>query len=114
MKGRVRVVGFDCAEDEHVAVLLDEEGAFEKRVRVVNRRDLVQEALAGLMLRVGPEAQLVVVVESKRSHGRVVSDVAQQLGCEVWQVNTVVQSARPAINVITAAAPQRGGAASEE
>ena len=89
MKGHVRVVGFDCGEDEHVAVLLDEEGAFEKRVRVVNRRDRVQEALAGLMLRVGPEAQLVVVVESKRSHGRVVSDVAQQLGCEVWQVNTV-------------------------
>jgi len=89
VKGRVRVVGFDCAEDEHVAVLLDEGGAFEERVKVVNRRDQVQDALAVLMLRVGPEAQLVVVVESKRSHGRLVADVAKQLGCKVWQVNTV-------------------------
>jgi len=28
-------------------------------------------------------------VESKRSHGRIVTDVAVEIGCEVWQVNTV-------------------------
>jgi transposase len=89
VKGRVRVVGFDCAEDEHVAVLLDEDGSFEERVKVSNRRDQVEDALAGLLLRVGSEVQLVVAVESKRSHGRIVSDVAGRLGCQVWQVNTV-------------------------
>ena len=85
----IRIVGFDCAEDEHVAVLLDEHGAFESRSGVVNRRDHVEAAVAQLMLKIGPNAQLVVVVESNRSHGRVVADVAKELGCEVWQANTV-------------------------
>lgn len=84
-----RIVGFDCAEDEHSAVLLSVSGEFEKKVDVINERGRIQEALAELMLAVGPEAQLVVVVESKRSHGRVVVDIATELGCEVWQVNTV-------------------------
>lgn len=89
MKKNVRVVGFDCAEDAHCAVLLDTVGEFEERVDVINERGQIQESLAGLMLAVGPEVKLVVVVESKRSHGRVVADVAAELGCEVWQVNTV-------------------------
>ncbi len=89
MKKNVRVVGFDCAEDAHCAVLLDTAGEFEERVDVINERGQIQESLAGLMLAVGPEVKLVVVVESKRSHGRVVADVAAELGCEVWQVNTV-------------------------
>lgn len=85
----IRIVGFDCGEDEHVAVLLDEHGAFERQQSVVNRRDHVEEAVAELMLEIGPNAQLLVVVESQRSHGRVVADVARELGCEVWQVNTI-------------------------
>ena len=85
----VRVVGIDCAEDEHVAVLLAKDGEFESRLSVVNRRDLVEAGVAQLILEIGPNAQLVVVVESKRSHGRIVADVAAELGCEVWQVNTV-------------------------
>ncbi|MCP4898319.1 MAG: IS110 family transposase [bacterium] len=89
MKGCVRVVGFDCAEEEHRAVLLDGDGGIEKRVGVANEREQIRESIAKLMLAVGPEATLVVVVESKRSHGRIVTDVANQLGCEVWQVNTV-------------------------
>ena len=89
MKENVRIVGFDCAEDKHCAVLLDADGDFEKRVEVINERGQIQESLAELMLTVGPDAKLVVVVESKRSHGRVVADVAAELGCEVWQVNTV-------------------------
>ena len=84
-----RVVGFDCAEEEHFAVLLDQDGEFESRMKVVNRRDQVEGALAQLMLAVAPNSNLVVVVESNRSHGRVVADVAKELGCEVWQVNTV-------------------------
>ena len=41
------------------------------------------------MLIVGPDAQLIVVVESKRSYGRIVADVAVELGCDLRQVNTV-------------------------
>jgi hypothetical protein len=85
----IRVVGVDCAEDEHVAVLLGKDGEFESRLSVVNRRDHVEAGVAQLMLAIGPDAQLVVVVESKRSHGRIVADVAAELGCKVWQVNTV-------------------------
>jgi transposase len=89
VKKRQRVVGFDCAEDEHVAVLLDSNGEFSRRSSVVNRRDEVERLLAELILWIGPEADLVVVVESRRSHGRIVADVAGDLGCDVRQVNTV-------------------------
>jgi transposase len=84
-----RVVGFDCAEEEHVAVLLDEKGEVEQRFKVVNRRDRIQECLARLILTLGEDAAPVIVVESKRSHGRLVVEEAGRLGCEVIQVNTV-------------------------
>jgi hypothetical protein len=35
VKKKVRIVGFDCAEDEHAAVLLDASGEFERRVVAV-------------------------------------------------------------------------------
>lgn len=89
MKKKQRVVGFDCGEDEHSAVLLDAAGEFKERFGVVNERSQIQELLAKLILAIGPEAQLVVVVESRRSHGRIVSDVASELGCDLRQVNTV-------------------------
>lgn len=89
MKGSIRVLGFDCGEDEHSAVLLDETGEFERQVDVVNEKAQIQEALAELLLEAGPYTQLVVVVESKRSHGRIVADTAIELSCELWQVNTV-------------------------
>lgn len=84
-----RVMGFDCAEDEHVVVLLDDDGEVEQRVRVVNRRDRIQECLARLILTLEKDAAPVVVVESKRAHGRLVADEAGRLGCRVIQVNTV-------------------------
>ena len=84
-----RIVGFDCAEEEHVAMLLKGDGEFERRTKVINRRDAVEAALAELVLAIPSDADLVVVVESKRSHGRIVTDVARELGIEVWQVNTV-------------------------
>jgi transposase len=84
-----RIVGFDCGEDEHRAVLLGAAGEIEKRYGVANERREIQELLAGLLLAVGSGKRLVVVVESKRSHGRVVSDVAVELGCDLRQVNTV-------------------------
>ena len=84
-----RIVGFDCGEDEHSAVLLDGAGEFEERFSVANERGQIQELLAELLLAVRPDEQLVVVVESKRSHGRIVSDAAVEFGCDLRQVNTV-------------------------
>ncbi len=85
----VRIVGFDCAEDDHSAVLLNQDGEFESHMKVVNRRDLIEVALAKLLLAIPSETELVVVVESKRSHGRLVTDVAKDLGIRIFQVNTV-------------------------
>ena len=84
-----KVVGFDCGEDEHSAVLLDGDGTFAERYDVANERGRIQELLAKLLLTVRPDERLTVVVESKRSHGRIVSDVAVELGCDLRQVNTV-------------------------
>jgi len=89
VKKSQRFVGFDCGEDAHSVVLLDSAGKFAKRYDVVNDRGEIQELLAGLMLDVGCEADLVVVVESTRSYGRIVADVATELGCKLWQVNTI-------------------------
>ena len=58
-------------------------------METVNRRDRIEECLAGLILAVGEAAKLVIVVESKRAHGRLVAEEAARLGCEVMQVNTV-------------------------
>jgi transposase len=85
----LRVVGFDCAEEEHAAVLLDGGGEFERQIRVTNVRHEIQDCLAKLILATGSSADLVVVVESRRSHGRLVADEATRLGCRVMQVNTV-------------------------
>jgi len=85
----VRVVGFDCGEDWHVAVLLDEQGEVELRLDVRNRRDRIEEALAKLVLAIPEGARLQIAIESQRSHGRLVADVGGELGCEIWQVNTI-------------------------
>jgi transposase len=58
-------------------------------LKVVNRRDRIQECLARLILTLGEEATPVIVVESKRAHGRLVVEEAGRLGCQVMQVNTV-------------------------
>ncbi len=50
-------------------------GSPRPRVDVINERGQIQESLAELMLAVGPNAQLVVVVESKRS----------RVGIEPWR-----------------------------
>ncbi len=84
-----RVVGFDCAEEEHSAVLLNEEGEFDSRMTIVNRRDTVEAGLAKLVLAIPSDTDLIVVVEGERSHGRLVVDVAGTLGVRVWKVNPV-------------------------
>lgn len=89
---RIRVVGFDCAEEEHSAVLLNEEGEFESRMTIVNRRDTVEAGLSKLVLAIPLDTDLIVVVEGERSHGRLVVDVARTLGLRVWKVNPVALS----------------------
>lgn len=84
-----RIVGFDCAEELHEAVLLDEWGEQQRSMSVVNQVSAVEDALAEFLLNVPKTSDLVVVVESERSHGRLVCDVARRLGCKINQVNTV-------------------------
>jgi hypothetical protein len=82
-----RVVGFDCAEEEHVAVLLDEAGEIEQRCgwRIGGPdRGVSGEVDTGTQRGRAP----VIVVESKRAHGRLVVEEAGRLGCQVMQVNT--------------------------
>jgi transposase len=85
----VRVVGFDCAEEAHEWVLLDGDGGVDKGRSVTNGREAIENALGALITDLPKGTQLVVVVESTRSHGRLVADAARRLGCDVWQVNTV-------------------------
>jgi len=84
-----RIVGFDCAEEEHSAVMLDEDGEIILKTKVVNRRDAVEDALSELALSVGSGTGLIVALESERSHGRLVTDVASALGIRVWKVKPV-------------------------
>jgi transposase len=65
------------------------DGTFAERYDVANERGQIQELLAELLLAIRPDEHLVVVVESKRSHGRIVADAAVGLGCGLKQVNTV-------------------------
>jgi len=83
----VRVVGFDCAEECHVAVLLDGEGKVELTVEVENAREAIEEAIGRFLLRLPEGVVLRAVVESQRSHGRLVADCARRLGCELVEVN---------------------------
>jgi transposase len=90
MEGRrVRIVGVDCAGETHVAVLLSEDGRLERRWEMTNRRDGIEACLAEVMLCAGENAEIVLVLESARSYGRLVADVARQLGFELHQVGTV-------------------------
>ncbi len=87
---RDRVVGVDCAEERHVMVLLDGGGEVGRVVEVENRWEPIGEALGGMLLRVPSGGRLSVVVESQRSHGRLVADCARELGCELMTVSPMV------------------------
>ena len=87
--GRVRIVGVDCAGETHVAVLLSEDGQLQRQWQMSNRRDSIEDCLGEVMLCAGEGAEVVLVVESTRSYGRLVADVARQLGFVLRQVGTV-------------------------
>ena len=86
---RVRIVGVDCGGETHIAVLLSEDGQLERQWEMANRRDGIEESLAEVMHCAGEGADIVLVVESARSYGRLVADVARQLGFDLRQVGTV-------------------------
>jgi len=76
----VRVVGFGCAEERHVAVSLNGEGEEDLVVEVKNGRGAIEGAPDRFLLRLPQGTGLWVVVESQRSHGRLVADCARGLG----------------------------------
>ncbi len=61
-----RIVGFDCGQAEHLAVLLDEDGEIVRKERVTNRMDLVEAALRSFLEEIGPERDLVVAMVAAR------------------------------------------------
>jgi len=84
-----RYAGFDTAQEQHEAVLLDQGGGEEIWVKCKNRRQAIEDAFGKLLVRLAPNERLVVVLEAPRAHGRLVFAVAASLGCTVIQVNTV-------------------------
>lgn len=90
MRGeRNRVVGIDTAEEQHEGVLLDGDGAEEWHFVCRNRKESVRELLTKLILRLKRDERLVVVLEAPRAHGRVVFEVASDMGLTVYQASTV-------------------------
>jgi transposase len=85
----VRIVGFDAAEEKHDAVLLSRDGQEEFHLSCRNRVSSIEEAFGELMMRLAPGERLLVVLESPRSHGRLIYEMALRLGCGIWQVSTV-------------------------
>ena len=85
----IRVVGFDAAEEKHDAVLLGRDGQEVFQLSCRNRVKAIEDACGELMVRLESGERLAVVLESPRSHGRLIFEVATRLGCDVWQVSTV-------------------------
>lgn len=85
----VRFVGFDTAEEVHEGVLLDAGGGEEFAFKCRNRKKSVEKALASLLIRIGSDEKLMVVLEAPRAHGRVIFEVASNLGLMVIQVGSL-------------------------
>jgi len=79
--------GWDCGEERHRAVLLDEEGERRMERWVSNRVDRIEEAVAEMALALPQGVKLRLVTESGRSLGGVLCRVAMGLGFQVWQAN---------------------------
>ena len=81
-------IGVDEGEEEHSLVVLDDQGErISKPMRVPNRSDKIEEALAKIKLKVPTGYQLQIAAESLRSLGGVLARVAIALDFELWQVN---------------------------
>lgn len=85
----VRIVGFDTAEEVHEVVLLDLDGVEEMHLECRNRKKLVEEVFAKILIKLEPGEILVVVAEAPRAHGRIVFEVASKFGLTVIQVSSL-------------------------
>ena len=81
-----RWLGIDAGERWHQLVLLDAGGKLSRSVRVSNRSESIEAALREVVQSVG--GQVSVMVESRRSVGFVVTEVALRLGLEVYTAGT--------------------------
>lgn len=79
-------IGIDSGEQRHHLVLLDTEGQEQTVANVRNRPEAVEEALVRLVGDAG--GPVAVMVESIRSVGFVVSEVALRMGLELWSAGT--------------------------
>lgn len=79
--------GFDCGEERHRVVLVDERGERRQAMWVRHRVDEIEDAVSRLVLALPRGAKLRLVTEGVRSLGGILTQVATALGIEVWQVN---------------------------
>jgi transposase len=80
-------VGVDCGEERHRFVLLDEGGKRRGAFWVANRSDKIREGVTKAALMLPGGARLRMVTEGLRSLGWVLTQIAFELGMQVWQVN---------------------------
>ena len=81
-----RWLGIDAGEGFHELVLLDETGKKARSRRVANRAESIEVALRDLVQSAGGAVE--VILESRRSVGFVVTEVALQMGLGVWTAGT--------------------------
>jgi len=81
-----RWLGIDAGEGFHELVLLDEMGKKARSRQVANRAELIEVALRELVQSAGGEVE--VMLESRRSVGFVVTEVALKMGLDVWTAGT--------------------------
>jgi len=79
-------LGIDAGEGFHEMVVLDETGRPVRSVRVMNRAKAIEAGLRELVYAAGGEVR--VMVESRRSVGFVVTEVALRMGLSVWTAGT--------------------------
>lgn len=76
-----RWLGIDSGESEHVMVLLDEDGNRSKSERVDNSATAIEQRLRRIVAQTPGRVQ--IMLESRRSVGAVVTEVALSLGMDV-------------------------------
>jgi transposase len=83
------VIGVDCGEELHRMVVVDGSGCRGPAMDVRNQLEVVEDALARLVVPAPAGAEVRVVVEGVRGLGSLVCRVAGVMGFELWQANTV-------------------------
>jgi len=82
----IRWLGIDAGEGFHDLVLLDETGRKARSRQVANQADAIEVGLRDLVQSAGGAVE--VMLESRRSVGFVVTEVALKMGLGVWTAGT--------------------------